>query len=37
MLGKHVNWDFSSLLVTENSLLVIQLFLLVTEQPLLVI
>ena len=37
MLGKHGNWDFSSLLVTEKSLLVIQLFLLVTEQPLLVI
>ncbi len=37
MLGKHGNWDFSSLLVTENSLLVIQLFLLVTEQPLLVV
>ena len=37
MLGKHGNWDFSFLLVTENSLLVIQLFLLVTEQPLLVI
>ena len=37
MSGKHGNWDFSSLLVTEISLLVIQIFLLVTEQPLLVI